>query len=73
LFFTPVYHYHNFSGGVIWPDFDQAGFQQDWNIVFPLDRLKEPASEGVIGNVADLSVMLIRLFGSLLLVPMSET
>jgi hypothetical protein len=32
-----------------------------------------PAAEGVIGSVVDLSVILIRFFGSLLLVPMRET
>ena len=34
-------------------NFDRTGFQQDWNVVFPLDRLKELAAEGVIGSVAD--------------------
>lgn len=34
-------------------NFDRTGFQQDWNIVFPLDRLRELAQEGVIGSVAD--------------------
>ena len=34
-------------------NFDRTGFQQDWNVVFPLDRLKELAGEGVIGSVAD--------------------
>nr|WP_028325484.1 glycine/sarcosine/betaine reductase selenoprotein B family protein [Desulfatirhabdium butyrativorans] len=34
-------------------NFDRTGFQQDWNVVFPLDRLRELAQEGVIGSVAD--------------------
>ncbi len=34
-------------------NYDRTGFQQDWNVVFPLDRLKELAAEGVIGSVAD--------------------
>jgi D-proline reductase (dithiol) PrdB len=34
-------------------NFDRTGFQQDWNVVFPLDRLRELAREGVIGSVAD--------------------
>lgn len=34
-------------------NFDRTGFQQDINIVFPIDRLKELAAEGVIGEVAD--------------------
>jgi D-proline reductase (dithiol) PrdB len=33
-------------------NFDRTGFQQDWNVVFPLDRLQELAQEGVIGSVA---------------------
>ena len=35
-------------------NFDRSGFQQDWNVVFPVDRLRELAEEGVIGSVADL-------------------
>ncbi len=34
-------------------NFDRTGFQQDWNVVFPLDRLKELAQKGTIGSVAD--------------------
>jgi D-proline reductase (dithiol) PrdB len=33
-------------------NFDRTGFQQDWNVVFPLDRLHELARDGVIGSVA---------------------
>ncbi len=33
-------------------NFDRTGFQQDWNVVFPLDRLKELAANGIIGSVA---------------------
>jgi len=33
-------------------NFDRTGFQQDLNVVFPLDRLKELAADGVIGSVA---------------------
>ncbi len=33
-------------------NFDHTGFQQDWNIVFPIDRLRELAEEGIIGSVA---------------------
>jgi D-proline reductase (dithiol) PrdB len=33
-------------------NFDRTGFQEDWNVVFPLERLKELATEGVIGSVA---------------------
>jgi D-proline reductase (dithiol) PrdB len=34
-------------------NFDRTGFQQDWNLVFPIDRLHELAADGVIGSVAD--------------------
>lgn len=33
-------------------NFDRTGFQQDWNVVFPLDRLHELARDGIIGSVA---------------------
>ena len=33
-------------------NFDRTGFQEDWNVAFPLDRLNELAGEGVIGSVA---------------------
>ena len=34
-------------------NFDRTGFQQDVNICFPLERLRELAAEGVIGSVAN--------------------
>ena len=34
-------------------NFDRTGFQEDWNVVFPLDRLRELAAEGAIGSVAE--------------------
>ena len=34
-------------------NFDRSGFQQDINVVFPIDRLRELAADGVIGSVAD--------------------
>ena len=34
-------------------NFDRTGFQQDWNLVFPIDRLRELAADGVIGSVAN--------------------
>lgn len=34
-------------------NFDRSGFQQDWNVVFPVDRLTEMAEEEIIGSVAD--------------------
>jgi len=34
-------------------NFDRTGFQEDLNVVFPIDRLHEMAAEGIIGSVAD--------------------
>lgn len=33
-------------------NFDRTGLQEDWNVVFPLDRLNELAAEGTVGSVA---------------------
>jgi D-proline reductase (dithiol) PrdB len=33
-------------------NFDRTGFQRDINVVFPLDRLREMAADGMIGSVA---------------------
>jgi len=33
-------------------NFDRAGFQRDINVVYPVDRLREFAADGVIGSVA---------------------
>ena len=34
-------------------NFDRSGFQQDVNVIFPIDRLRELAAEGDIDSVAD--------------------
>jgi len=34
-------------------NFDRSGFFEDWNVVFPLDRLRELAEKKVIASVAD--------------------
>ena len=33
-------------------NYDRTGWQRDINVVFPIDRLHELASEGIIGSVA---------------------
>lgn len=33
-------------------NFDRSGFQQDWNVAFPLERLKELVRDKVVGSVA---------------------
>ena len=35
-------------------NFDRTGFQQDHNVVLPVDRLNELAAEGTIGSVASV-------------------
>jgi D-proline reductase (dithiol) PrdB len=34
-------------------NFDRAGFQRDLNVVYPVDRLRELAAQGVIGGAAE--------------------
>lgn len=34
-------------------NFDRSGFQEDINVVFPIDRLRELQAEGVVGSVSD--------------------
>ena len=34
-------------------NYDRTGFQEDRNVVFPIDRLRELAAEGTIGSVAE--------------------
>ncbi|HEX2573299.1 MAG TPA: glycine/sarcosine/betaine reductase selenoprotein B family protein [Polyangia bacterium] len=35
------------------PNFDRSGFHVDWNVAFPLDRLRELAQAGEVGDVAE--------------------
>ena len=35
-------------------NFDRTGFQQDHNVVLPVDRLNELAAEGTVGSVASI-------------------
>ena len=34
-------------------NFDRGGFQEDINVVFPLDRLNELKAKGMVGSVSD--------------------
>ena len=34
-------------------NYDRSGFQEDLNVVFPLERLRELQAEGVIGSISD--------------------
>ena len=33
-------------------NFDRSGFQSDWNVMFPLDRLKDLVRDRIIGSLA---------------------
>ena len=33
-------------------NFDRTGFQSDWNVVFPIDRLKELVRDKIVGTLA---------------------
>ena len=33
-------------------NFDRSGFQEDWNVAFPIDRLKELLRDHIIGSIA---------------------
>lgn len=51
------------------PSFDRSGFQRDWNVVFPIDRLREMVAEGIIGSLADFHYS----FGTVLSTEETET
>lgn len=51
------------------PSFDRSGYQRDWNVVFPLDRLREMVDERIIGSLADFHYS----FGTPLSISESET
>ncbi len=34
-------------------NFDRTGFQQDLNVLFPIERLRELAADGIFGSVAN--------------------
>ena len=38
--------------GTLW-GLDRSGFREDVNLVFPIDRLRELESEGLVGSVAE--------------------
>ncbi len=60
--FNPGDHYRVIPGDVqnselvmshVSANFDRTGFQQDLNVIFPMDRLKEMLWEKKIGSLAD--------------------
>ena len=38
-------------------NFDRTGFQMDWNVVFPMERLRELVSSRSIGSLAALKLL----------------
>ncbi len=36
-------------------NFDRSGWQRDINVVYPIDRMRELADEGVIGGISDVN------------------
>jgi D-proline reductase (dithiol) PrdB len=53
--------YRVVPGDIAWADlltshisvnFDRTGLQEDWNVAFPLDRMKELVAEGTLGALA---------------------
>jgi D-proline reductase (dithiol) PrdB len=43
-------------------NFDRTGFQQDLNVVFPIDRLRELAADGAVGSMASLHYSFMGAF-----------
>ena len=46
-------------------NFDRTGFQQDLNVVFPLDRLRELHAEGLIGSMSAVHYSFMGAFDPL--------
>jgi D-proline reductase (dithiol) PrdB len=43
-------------------NFDRTGFQQDLNVAFPIDRLRELVAEGTVGSTAALHYSFMGAF-----------
>jgi D-proline reductase (dithiol) PrdB len=43
-------------------NFDRTGFQQDMNVVFPIDRLRELVAEGSVGAMASVHYSFMGAF-----------
>ncbi len=43
-------------------NFDRTGFQQDLNVAFPIDRLRELAADGVVGSMASVHYSFMGAF-----------
>ena len=43
-------------------NFDRTGFQQDSNVVFPIDRLRELVADGAVGSMASMHYSFMGAF-----------
>jgi D-proline reductase (dithiol) PrdB len=43
-------------------NFDRTGFQQDLNVVFPIDRLRELSADGAVGSMASVHYSFMGAF-----------
>src|SRR4029450_2003444 len=43
-------------------NFDRTGFQQDLNVVFPIDRLRELVADGEVGSMASVHYSFVGAF-----------
>jgi D-proline reductase (dithiol) PrdB len=43
-------------------NFDRTGFQQDFNVVFPIDRLRELVADGAVGSMASVHYSFMGAF-----------
>src|SRR4051812_12635293 len=43
-------------------NFDRTGFQQDLNVAFPIDRLRELAADGTVGSMATVHYSFMGAF-----------
>lgn len=56
-------HSHNVSMVHASTNYDRAGFNADINVVYPIDRLRELAEQGVIGSVAPRNISFMGATG----------
>jgi D-proline reductase (dithiol) PrdB len=43
-------------------NFDRTGFQQDMNVAFPIDRLRELVANGTVGSMAAVHYSFVGAF-----------
>jgi D-proline reductase (dithiol) PrdB len=53
-------------------NFDRTGFQQDLNVVFPIDRLRELVDDGVVGSMASVHYSFMGAFSPAMAEPHAQ-